>query len=259
MRWSSVKVGDITPSQWYGWVGPGVLLLKDTRKGAFSNRLDDRRTFLYELPQARRLHDATLQRLHDEANAASKTVEVRLFSVECARNFYLGEWVVSSIELHDKRTYVRLLRLRAQDATLQASYEVVHRPKRSRSEDKHATMIEELLPGWKVSHEPECVAFHDNELVVSGEMREWGGDAYVCDYVACQGSRRVCFESKSSTDGFTEEAKLKCRALRDRSCTRVVTLIDHGEWLTWYDFGCPVHAIETSGSDIGALRDLLIA
>lgn len=261
--WSSTKVGDCTPADWYGWMDGGrVLLLKDTRKNTFfSNRLEaGGHTFLYQLPAPRPTSHLVLQRLHAEADAADKSVEVRLFSVECALNFYLGEWVVTAIVQEGGRTYAKLRRLRVQDGAVCAAYAKTLRPKRSRSEATHADAIAALLPdGWKVCHEPECVSFSESELVVDGVMRQWGGDQYVCDYVAAKGSRRVCFESKSSEAGFDEVAKLKCRALRDKSCTRVVALVDHGDWFAWHDFGCPAARVESTGRDVEALRRLLEA
>ena len=73
-----------------------------------------------------------------------------------------------------------------------------------------------------------------------------------------RGSRRVCVESKAGLDGLDEPAKLKCRALRDKSRTRVVALVGHGDQLTWHDFGCPSAGVETCGSDLDALRELLL-
>lgn len=264
-KWASCKVGDVTPSGWHGWIGHNVLLLKDTRKGAFSNRLlDDGCCFLYELPTPKSaVHDATMRRLHAEADTLQKKMEVRLFSVECANNFYLGEFVVVRIEwieddVHHPRKsgggrmYARLRRLAVQDERVRDSYKVTSRPKRSRSESKHAAAVAELLPGWRILHEPECVSFYDSELVVDGKMREWGGDQYVCDYVAALGSRRVCIESKSSVNGLDEAAKLKARALRDHSLTRVVALLDHGNHLRWYDFGCPAAGEGVPGNDSAA-------
>lgn len=260
--WASCKAGDVTPAAWHGWVGPSVLLLKDTRKATFVNRLgDDGRTFFYELPPPKSAaQDATMAALHREADAAAKTVEVRLFSVECARNFYLGEFVIDRIERSaDGRTYACLQRLAEQDTQVRQAYEVSSRPKRSRSESMHADAIRSILPGWRLVHEPECVAFYESELVVDGRMREWGGDQYVCDYVAARGCARVCFESKASAAGFDEAAKLKCRALRDRSLTRVVALVGHGaEAMRWHDFGCPAgDGEEASGSGVEALRERL--
>ena len=191
--------------------------------------------------------------LHREANAPAKCIEVRLFCVECANNFYLGEFLIERIEKVDARTYLRLRRLVTQDERVRRSYEVIAKPKRSRSEAKHADVIRALLPTWAVRHEPECVIF-DGQLVVDGRMREWGGDQYVCDYVAARGTRRVCFESKASPEGFDETAKLKCQALRDSSLTRVVALVGHGDALTWHDFGCPVARREASGALLVDLR-----
>lgn len=257
--WSSCMVGDVTPKEWNGWVGPHLLLLKDTRKGAFANRLlADGRTFLYELPPAKsKAQGATLQALHREVDADEKRVEVRLFSVECARNFYLGEFSIASVDKLEGRTYARLHRLAAQDEAVRASYGVATRPKRSRSESRHAAVLAALLPGWRVVHEPECVSFYDSELVVDGRMRPWGGDQYVVDYVAACGSRRVCFESKASDDGFDEAARLKCRALRDQSLTRVVAIVDHGSRLRWHDFGCPGASEEQAGMCLDELRERL--
>lgn len=240
--WSSCRAGDVTPTQWWGWIGPHLLLLKDTRKGKFRNRLlPGGAAFLYELPHAKcKSQDVLHDRLRSEAAAERKGVEVRLFAVECARNYYLGEFVVAGIEVNDdQRTYVRLQRLLHQDADVRRSYEVESRPKRSRSEARHADVLATLLPGWRIVHEPECVSSIDSQLVVEGVMQEWGGDQYVCDYVAAKGSRRVCFESKASDDGFDDASRLKCRALRDQSLTRVVALVDHGPRLRWHDFGCP--------------------
>lgn len=256
--WSSCKAGAVTPTAWHGWVGPGILLLKDTRKATFSNRLlDDGRTFLYELPAPKSsVQDATLQALHREADAAAKRVEIRLFAVECANNFYLGEFCLECIERAEGRTFARLQRLRAQDPKVRAAYEQTTRGTRSRSEARHAEVIQSLLPGWRLCHEPECIAFHESDLVVDGKMRDWGGDQYVCDYVAARGSARVCIESKAAAAAVDEAAKLKARALRDRSLTRVVALADHGERLVWYDFGCPSagNEDEATGSDLETLR-----
>ena len=260
-QWSSIKVGDVTPSGWYGWIGSNILLLKDTRKGTFVNTLlDDARTFLYQLPAPKSAtHDVMLRALHREADSHTKSVEVRLFAVECARNFYLGEWIVSSIEIDGSgHTFARLCRLSTKDEAVRRSYAVETRPKRSRSESRHAAAIEHLLPGWRVTHEPECVAFYDSELVVDGHIREWGGDQYVCDYVAALGSRRVCFESKASMDGLDDSSMVKCRVLRDHSQTRVVALVGHGECMVWHDFGCPTTGVETRGACQDELRRLLL-
>lgn len=259
-KWMSCRVGDVTPTAWYGWLfGQNVLLLKDTRKGNFCNTLlDDGCSFLYELPQPKTDPQRTMVlQLHSEAVSQQKSIEIRLFCVECANNFYLGEFAVVGVEQVERRNFVRLHRLCNQDEHVRSSYAVMSRPKRSRSESRHAEVVARLLPGWKMLHEPECVSFYDNELVVHGMMRKWGGDQYVCDYVAARGSQRVCIESKAAADGLDDAAKQKARALRDHSLTRVVALIDHDERFSWYDFGCPSTREETEGTELAALRSQL--
>lgn len=274
--WSSCAAGDVTPHSWYAWVGPALLLLKDTRRGGYRNTLlDGGSTFVYELPvrpnsgPPNAATSATLAALHREAEAVEKRVEVRVFSVECAKNYYLGEFAVQSVSIDAGHTFVRLRRLREQDPRVRMAYAPPAVQHRSASERRHAQTVAALLPGWHVAHEPECVAFYESELVVGGRMRAWAGETYTCDYVAASpdGCGRVCIESKASIDGLDEAAKAKCRALRDGSLTRVIALIDHGPALRWYDFGAPAvesgeagattTAQEAWGSDLVELRGRL--
>ena len=74
-----------------------------------------------------------------------------------------------------------------------------------------------------------------------------------------RGGSKKKAQSKSSKAGFDDVAKLKCRALPDKSCTRVVALVDHGDWFAWHDFGCPAARVESAGRDVEALRWLLEA
>ena len=289
IRWSSVRAGGVTPAGWHAWVGPSVLLLKGT--GTFGlSLLDDGVTVLYEIPRSApraAAPSATCLALHREADALCKRVECRLFATESARNYYLGEYCVERIERAEgapadgattagdgapverasyPRTFVRLRRLAAQDERVVSKYSLPSdgRCARSRSEERHAKVIALLLPGWRLLHEPECVSFFESELVVDGRRRGWGGDQYTCDYVAAAGSARVCIESKASSEGMDEVARLRCRALRDRSLARVIALVDHGARMWWHDFGCPAHANEVGeaaeawGTDLLSLRARLV-
>ena len=268
-----------------------MLLLKGT--GTFGlSLLDDGVTVLYEIPRSapRAAPSATCLALHREADATCKRVECRLFATESARNYYLGEYCVERIERVESaergrsadgaqaggddalvraphpRTFVRLRRLAAQDERVARGYSLPSdgRRARSRSEERHAKVIESLLPGWRLLHEPECVSFFESELVVDGRRRGWGGDQYTCDYVAASGSARVCIESKASSEGLDEVARLRCRALRDRSLARVIALVDHGARMWWHDFGCPARANEVGeaaeawGYDLLSLRARLV-
>lgn len=229
------------------------------RRGYFHNTLlDDGCSFRYQLPLAPSNPGVarTVERLTENARAEMKDVTVRLFSVECAQNYYLGEWAAVAMERCGTRMFVRLRRLASQDAAVESAYAAALGERyRSRSEARHASTIERLLPGWKIVHEPECASFFESSLVVGGVMRSWGGDSYVVDYVACDSrAGRVCFESKSAVDGFTEESREKCRALRDHAITRVVALVGHGDGLLWHDFGSPVDCAEASGHDLDELR-----
>ena len=263
--WSSVPADpDATPLQWHGWVGPTVLLLKDTRKGVYKNTLcEDGTTFLYQLPTSGIQPPATHDALVREANSRhTKSVEVRLFCTECARNFYLGEWVIDAIVEQGARRHLKLARLAHQRDDVRAEIGAsAPRLARSKSEARHGDVLCSALPGWTVRHEPECAAFFESQLVEGGRMRQWGGDSYTVDYVCSSpdGCGRLCIESKASLDGLDDVAMLKCRTLRDRSLTRVVALVGGGEDdVYWHDFGPPSsRADEASGRGISPLRTRL--
>ena len=73
---------------------------------------------------------------------------------------------------------------------------------RSDSEERHLEVLQGMLPGWTVAHEPGSEVSLDSPLVVDGVRQDWAGSTYLVDYVAMQneGCGRISFESKSSVE-----------------------------------------------------------
>lgn len=243
VEWSSVRVNpDASPRGWQQEQADGSVVLKCTARGVYHNSLPSPNTFLYELPPRRRGADETLsERLLSESGAEHKRLEVRLFWAQNAWDHYLGEWVVHGAQITPVRTSLVLRRLAVQSDVILRAYRHTHKRARSHSEARHLGEIRAWLPGWTIAHEPETAVGLDAPVVVRGALQDFAGDAYTHDYVAAspRGCRRICIESKANDEGLTEEAKQKCRRLRDGTLCRVVAMVSHGPSLHWYDFGPP--------------------
>ena len=245
VEWTSTRAApEVTPRAWQHEQMDGSIVLKCTTRGTYQNKLVSPDIFHYELPPHRKgedllsLHD----RLHNEARRPDKRIEVRLFWAQNAADHYLGEWVVQDVLATPARSTLVLKRLANQSDVILDAYRITTLKRaRSQSEARHLDEIREWLPGWKVAHEPETAMGLDAPVVVGGKIQDFAGDAYTHDYVVAspRGCKRLCIESKADDEGLTEEAKQKCRALRDTSLCRVVAMVDHGPALHWHDFGPP--------------------
>lgn len=241
--WSSIRATpESSPRCWYHDQMDGSIALKCTTRGIYQNRLISPTTFHYEVPPRRRgVEEKLFERLSNEGRAAEKQIEVRLFWAQNAVDHYLGEWVIWQVHTTPIKTNLILKRLAVQSEVILEAYRITPKRTRSNSEARHLEEIQKWLPGWKVAHEPETALGLDAPVVVDGLLQAFAGDAYTHDYVVAspRGCKRLCIESKANDDGLTEEAKQKCRALRDTSLCRVVAMVDHGHALHWHDFGPP--------------------
>lgn len=243
VEWTSVRSEpDATPRGWHQEQGDGSVVLKCTARGTYQNRLVAQNTFHYELPTRRCGNDDKfIERLRKEASADGVRIDVRLFWAQHASDHYLGEWAIHSILCTPVRTFLVLRRLAVQSDAITQGYKIGTKRTRSQSEAQHLDEIRNWLPGWRIAHEPETSVHLDTQVVVNGRMQHFSGDSYTHDYVVASpmGCKRLCIESKANDDGLTEEAKQKCRALRDSSLCRVVAIVGHRSELHWYDFGPP--------------------
>lgn len=249
VEWRSTRAApEASPRGWHHEQMDGSVALKCTTRGVYHNQLVQPNTFHYELPQRRGDAGGVLERLVHEGRCEEKRIEVRLFLVQHAADHYLGEWAVYATHATPVKTSLVLKRLACQSEVVLDAYRIKPRRARSLSEARHLSEIRAWLPGWNVAHEPETAVGLDAPLVVDGRLQEFAGDAYTHDYVVAspRGCKRLCIESKASDEGLTEEAKQKCRALRDVSLCRVVAMIDHGAALHWHDFGPPGSSEERS-------------
>jgi hypothetical protein len=164
-----------------------------------------------------------------------------LFWAQNATDHYLGEWSIEDVLITPTKSTLVLKRLASQSEVILDAYKITAKRARSQSEARHLDEIHKWLPGWKVAHEPETALGLDAPVVVDGRLQDFAGGAYTHDYVVAspRGCKRICIESKANDKGLTEEAKQKCRALRDTSLCRVVAMVDHGPALHWHDFGPP--------------------
>lgn len=218
--------------------------LKDTRQGYYNNTMEDN-TFTYQLPfkpkgWEQSIVDALkMGALNYDFKSVAGYLQVSLFSVANGRDHYLGEYVVVGFTQTSECCSVRLHRLE-----LQAKMNLYKEEERlrSNSEQNHKIVLEEeLLKGWCIQHEPMCACNFDVPLVLDGRINAWASGEYTVDFVATFGGLlRLCFESKvCKDDAYTEEALEKCRHLRDKSMTRVITIFGHGEHMRFLDFGSP--------------------
>lgn len=244
VEWSSTRAApEASPRGWHHEQTDGSVALKCTTRGIYHNRLVTPNTFHYELPPRRAGTPESLvsERLLKEGLCAEKRIEVRLFWAQNAADHYLGEWIVHNAQITPVRTTLVLKRLECQSDVVLDAYRITRKRARSQSEATHLDEIRQWLPDWKVAHEPETALGLDAPVVVGGQLQPFAGDAYTHDYVVAspRGCKRLCIESKANDDGLTEEAKQKCRVLRDTSLCRVVAMVDHGPALHWHDFGPP--------------------
>jgi len=262
--WTSLRAerGNFEAGRWHKCVD-GAVLLKDAPKpdgsSYYQNVLHRPGVFEYKLPrnpdwQSR----AVVERLHKEAEAATKTLVIHIFSMRSDDHF-LGEWRVENGSRTSSPPHITLRRLKEQSSALKEKYRLKKR-ERSWSEAQHADELAAWLPEtWLVAHEPSVAIDLDAPLVKDGVKRDFSGDQYTVDYIASDpsGVRRVCVESKASLDDATAPRAIeKCVALRDKHVCRVVTFADHGEGLRVVDFGPPhggpgIHAQYT---DVAAFR-----
>ena len=251
VEWRSMRAApEATPRGWHREQMDGSIAFKCTTRGIYQNRLVAPNVFHYELPPLKKGDEALfLERLVNEARCEQKRIEVRLFWAQNAADHYLGEWVIDEVLVTPVKNTLVLKRLLSQSNLLVDAYRITAKRTRSQSEARHLEEIRTWLPGWFVAHEPETALGLDAPVVVEGKMQDFAGDAYTHDYVVAspRGCKRLCIESKANDEGLTEEAKQKCRALRDTSLCRVVAMVDHGAALHWHDFGPP-------GSDQGDER-----
>lgn len=263
--WDSIRADpECAPRHWCQCQTDGSVLLKDTGTGMYCNELIDGVTFHYQIPHrpARPEDVRVCDRLRLEAEATQKATEVRLFATAAAADHYLGEWVVEECVESPTRTYVVLKRLAAQNGVLAAAYRLRRRA-RSKSEAQHLGALKRVLPGWHIAHEPETAVGLDAALVSQAKRRAFAGDAYTHDYVAAspRGCKRICVESKANRAGLTDEAKEKCRALRDGALSRVIAVMDHGDRMIVHDFGPPytqsTDEREFAAAEIPQLRQAL--
>lgn len=243
VEWKSARAApEATPRGWHHEQMDGSIAFKCTTRGIYRNRLVAPNVFHYELPPLRKGDETPfLERLVNEARCEKKCIEVRLFWAQNAADHYLGEWVIDEVLVTPMKNTLVLKRLSHQSGILLDAYRITPKRARSHSEARHLAEIQTWLPGWKVAHEPETALGLDAPVVVDGKLQDFAGDAYTHDYVVASplGCKRLCIESKANDRGLTEEAKQKCRALRDTSLCRVVAMVDHGPALHWHDFGPP--------------------
>lgn len=265
--WSSTccDTSVVMPNGCWGHIDDaGIIYLRDTRGSFYKNEFEPgNHRFLYCLPyNPNKVWEKRIkQKLDAGAEAyqggnASDYLEVRVFTVCNARDHYLGQFV--AVQMHTKpKPHVVLARLAQQDICVADKYVRRQTPSRSASEAKHLDVIKRLCqPPWLVRHEPECALKFNVDLYVNGKQNPWASGQYTVDYIACSGSRRICFESKDCRDAVTEEALEKCRFLRDHSMCRVVLVADHDENMVFIDFGDPATPSANRGETWLSEREL---
>ena len=265
VRWTATQAAARqVPAQWGELSttsgGDELLLLKDTRREYWNNRLVAPNRFVYSFPRSsgvpfeRALRGVLKRRVHPER----PPLRVRLFSTPGSRNEYYGEWVVSELRTQTTRHNVselHLVRLADQPPEVAASIaggrrvaaEEGRRPAyRSRNEARHAEELAVYFPpaDWSVHHEPETLLDLHQPSVVDGVAQDVTDTthSYTCDFVVAhrRESRRVCVESKPHESHVTDAALAKGRMLRDRTLARVLVMAgDATAPPRWYDFGPP--------------------
>ena len=249
--WDSVE----TRVQQYAWSSVNktdlVISLKDTRKGKYQNVLTDSTTFRYELPG-----DSIVDALLSDQKTRDK-YKIHLFSVQNARDHYLGEWMAVEYVANGRQNipHVMLRRLAAQDQTVSQSYAVQTSRKRSRNEHLHEQILVDAFPEFVVFYEPDCQTNIGGKMVEGGVQRQWAGNSYTVDFVLASrgGCQRIAVESKYDCEAVDEATLEKCRALRDGSGQRVVVMAGK-ESCAYLDMGPPMSDSEVWYHDVGALK-----
>jgi hypothetical protein len=229
MAWSSINADDVATTGTWFQMDESSITLKDTGTKYYVNELRPDGKFLYRLPPYPKSHErAVVAALMKEANATDKH-EIRLFVCKHARTHYLGEWdVVSHVAASFSYGPYILLTRRVQQSSILAQRFRKTKRARSASEAQHLSVLQELLPGWNIVHEPETTSGFPKPYVVDGKCTSWAGDQYTIDYIAFDGNvGRICFESKCSVDDVTEAAIEKCEQLAVGQLTRVVIVAGH--------------------------------
>lgn len=253
VKWTSLPVDKSKmPHNWIQFQGK-LLLLKDTRSGHWKNQLVSPNHYRYLLPKKHkkpRDRALSLKVIQIMRNATSEDpLIVDVYAANAARNEYYGRWVMASIKKHTCDAYaLNLYRLNGQPE--ETPLQPPTAPHRSLNERRHEDVLTAAFPpsAWVVQHEPEALIMDTKQpTVIDGVAQPRAGDvgdSYTCDFVVSQilgGCSRLCVESKPTRERATvSSAFAKCRALRDRTLTRVVILCgSDGSEDELYDFGPP--------------------
>ena len=252
VKWTAkIAKRDSVPKRW-GVLYETELRLKDTRHKHWQNHLAAPNRFIYSVPANPReeWERTMLAKLKTHTRAENQPpIRVQLFSTPGSRDETYGEWIVEDILENVRPGVSELHLLRLEEQTYPHALTSSATGFRSRNESHHARLLEtQFFPGWRVSHEPETLLDIHEPSVVDGAARNptQMSRSYTCDFVVAKGVMRLCIESKPCMEHVTDEARAKCRILRDTTLTRVVFMIGSGgEDIQWLDMG-PMGADETA-------------
>ena len=259
VRWTSTRAASRhVPHRWGEMdAHEDVLLLKDTRREYWNNRLEAPNRYVYAFPtKSNSGCDATVRGiLKRRVRKDLAPLRVRLFATPGARNEFYGEWIVAKLRTTTDRLHVGelvLLRLAQQCPTLARRFADGAERFRSRNEARHAALLRDhFFPSedWLVEHEPETLLDLHQPSIVDGVAQSVTEvtRSYTCDFVVAhrRDSRRVCVESKPHERSVDAAALTKGRLLRDRTFARVLVMVGGEEETTrWYDFGPPGTPVE---------------
>ena len=229
VRWTSKRTpSQHVPKRWGEFEGDDLLRLKDTGSEYWANRLVRPNTFSYTFPaRSSREWEAALVKTIRKRVGTQRPLKVHLFATPSGgKNEYYGEWAVSEVKEGSRKSVMTLKRLEVQED--EARYVHDFGGHRSQNELAHDHLLRtRFFPeaqGWVVRHEPETLLDLHQPSVVDGLQRDVveTGRSYTCDFVLQRGLERLCVESKPTVQHVTDEARTKCRLLRDprsRACS----------------------------------------
>ena len=272
VKWTAQLVDNSQmPQKWGEFKAEGeVLRLKDTRHKHWKNRLVAPNKFVYQFPKRpnpKYSWESPLVSAIQRRVSTKVPLLVELFSTPGSRNEFYGQWVVEEMRIETGESHVselQLARLHNQSASVGATgYGSESAPRfRSRNEELHGDMLEEIFPPdkWIVKHEPETLLDLHEPSVVDGvpvDVTDMSR-SYTCDFVVASrdGCHRFCVESKPIEEHVTDEARAKCRVLRDTTLTRVIFMVGTTT-VRYLDLGAPGAAVENWFEDAESLRAAL--
>ena len=202
VKWTASRTHKAHVPKTWGVLHDHVLLLKDTRR-VYRNRLEAPGRFVYQIPtHPTKEWEAQLVRGIRKRVLSGDKVWVHLFSTPGSRDEFFGEWVVQELirDVVPGTSELVLRRLRDQSPDVSAAYgcdggggepreeEAASDPYRSINEGVHADLLETLLPGWTIRHEPETLLDIHEPSVIDGVVRTTTDmtSSYTCDFVACR-------------------------------------------------------------------------